>query len=276
MGSIAPHPAYTLNNPFRTRILSGQITPLMSIKFVTGNEIPMMCKMAGIHAMFIDMEHSALDMRTVAQLILACNYAGVSPVVRSPSKSHWHISRILDAGAAAVVIPHIETVQEVRDIVKHAKFAPLGTRGCTNNQAVLNFQHVPTLVQNEILNEQTMLIPMIETPTAVEIADEIFAVEGVDGVLIGSNDLCTDLGIPGKYDSDLYQDAVIKVIQAANRAGKPVGIGGIGGRLDILEKWFKMGATWSLSGQDASMLQAGLKQMSKNYTDISERLQKKP
>ncbi|GAB1197809.1 hypothetical protein APSETT444_007112 [Aspergillus pseudonomiae] len=275
MGSIA-HPAYTLNNPFRTRILNGQITPLMSIKFVTGNEIPMMCKMAGVHAMFIDMEHSALDMRTVAQLILACNYAGVSPVVRSPSKSHWHISRILDAGAAAVVIPHIETVQEVREIVKHAKFAPLGTRGCTNNQAVMNFQHVPTLVQNEILNEQTMLIPMIETPGAVEIADEIFAVEGVDGVLVGSNDLCTDLGIPGKYDSDLYQDAVIKVIQAANRAGKPVGIGGIGGRLDLLEKWFKMGATWSLSGQDASMLQAGLKQMSKNYGEISERLQKEP
>ncbi|BAE63817.1 unnamed protein product [Aspergillus oryzae RIB40] len=260
MGSITPHAAYSLNNPFRTRILNGQITPLMSIKFVTGNEIPMMCKMAGVHAMFIDMEHSALDMRTVAQLILACNYAGVSPVVRSPSKSHWHI----------------ESVQEVRDIVKHAKFAPLGTRGCTNNQAVMNFQHVPTLVQNEILNEQTMLIPMIETPAAVEIADEIFAVEGVDGVLVGSNDLCTDLGIPGKYDSDLYQDAVTKVIQAANRAGKPVGIGGIGGRLDILEKWFKMGATWSLSGQDASMLQAGLKQMSKNYTEISERLQKEP
>ncbi|KAI9040629.1 HpcH/HpaI aldolase family protein [Aspergillus affinis] len=276
MGSIQPHPSYNLSNPFRTRILNGQITPLMSIKFVTGNEIPMMCKMAGIHAMFIDMEHSSLDMRTVAQLILACNYAGVSPVVRSPSKSHWHISRILDAGAAAVVIPHVETIQEVRDIVRHAKFAPLGTRGCTNNQAVLNFQHVPTLVQNEILNEQTMLIPMIETPAAVDIAEEILAVEGVDGVLVGSNDLCTDLGIPGKYDSDLYQDAVTKVIQAANKTGKPVGIGGIGGRLDILEKWFAMGATWSLSGQDASILQTGMKKIHENYAGISDKLNKKP
>ncbi|KAK1144564.1 hypothetical protein N8T08_005437 [Aspergillus melleus] len=276
MGSITPHPSYNLSNPFRTRILNGQITPLMSIKFVTGNEIPMMCKMAGIHAMFIDMEHSSLDMRTVAQLILACNYAGVSPVVRSPSKSHWHISRILDSGAAAVVIPHVETIQEVRDIVRHAKFAPLGTRGCTNNQAALNFQHVPTLMQNEILNEQTMLIPMIETPSAVDIAEEILSVEGVDGVLVGSNDLCTDLGIPGKYDSELYQDAVTKVIQAANKTGKPVGIGGIGGRLDILEKWFAMGATWSLSGQDASILQAGMKKIHENYAGISDRLNKKP
>lgn len=272
MGSIEQ--PYTVSNPFRTRILNGQITPLMSVKFVTGNELPMMCKMAGIHAMFIDMEHSALDMRTVAQLILACNYVGVSPVVRSPSKSHWHISRILDAGASAVVIPHIESVEEVRDIVRHAKYAPIGTRGCTNNQPAFNFQHVPTLVQNSVLNEQTMLIPMIETPGAVDLAEEIFAIEGVDGVLVGSNDLCADLGIPGKYDSAVYQDAVTKVIQAANKAGKPVGIGGIGGRLDILEKWFSMGATWSLSGQDASMLQAGLKQMNRNYSEISERLGK--
>ncbi|KAL5356275.1 Pyruvate/Phosphoenolpyruvate kinase-like domain-containing protein [Aspergillus floccosus] len=271
MGSIEH--SYTISNPFRTRVLNGQVTPLMSIKFFTGNEIPMMCKMAGVHAVFIDMEHSALDMRTVSQLILACNYAGVSPVVRSPSKSHWHISRILDAGASAVVIPHVETVQEVKDIVKHAKFAPLGTRGCTNNQAAFNFQHVPTLVQNEVLNSQTMLIPMIETPAAVDLAEEIFAVEGVDGVLVGSNDLCTDLGIPGKYDSPLYQDAVAKIIKAGKKAGKPIGIGGIGGRLDILEKWFSMGATWSLSGQDGSILQAGLKQISQNYAAISERMQ---
>ncbi|KAL4898363.1 Pyruvate/Phosphoenolpyruvate kinase-like domain-containing protein [Aspergillus ambiguus] len=266
---------YTISNPFRTRILNGEITPLMSIKFVTGNQIPMMCKMAGIHAVFIDMEHSALDMRTVSELILACNYVGVSPVVRSPSKSHWHISRILDAGASAIVIPHVETVQEVRDIVQHAKFAPLGSRGCTNNQAAFNFQHVPTLVQNEVLNSQTMLIPMIETPAAVKLAEEIFAVEGVDGVLVGSNDLCTDLGIPGKYDSPLYQDAVAKIIDAGRMTGKPIGIGGIGGRLDILEKWFAMGATWSLSGQDASMLQAGMKEMGQKYAELSERLHKR-
>ena len=119
-----------------------------------------------------------------------------------------------------------------------------------------------------------MLIPMIETPAAVEIAEEIFAIDGVDGVLIGSNDLCTDLGIPGQYDNPVYQDAVNKIIEAANKAGKPVGIGGIGGRLDLLEKWFKMGATWSLSGQDAGILQAGMKQISKNYAQITENIRK--
>lgn len=266
--------AYTLSNPFRTRILSGQICPVLSIKVITGNEIAIACKMAGIPAVFIDMEHSALDLHAVSQLILACNFVGVSPIVRVPSKSHWHISRALDAGAAAVVVPHVETVEEVKDLVRAAKYAPLGTRGCTNGQPIMNFQHVPTLAQNELLNRETMLIPMIETPGAVELADEFLAIDGVDGILIGSNDLCTDLGIPGKYDDPVYQDSVTKIVKAGKKAGKPVGIGGIGGRTDLLEKWFAMGASWSLSGQDLGILQSGMKKIGEDYRRMNQRVTK--
>lgn len=117
-----------------------------------------------------------------------------------------------------------------------------------------------------------MLILMIETPAAVQLVDEFLAVEGVDDILIGSNDLCTDMGIPGQYDNQIYQDAVTKIVLAGKRAGKPTRIGGIGGRLDLLEKWFKMGASWSLSGADSTMLQAGMKNIGKNYVDINERL----
>lgn len=272
MGS-APQSTTVISNPFRTRILAGEVCAVMSIKMFTRNEIAMLCKMANIHAVFIDMEHSSLDLTTVAQLGLACTYAGVSPIVRIPSKSHWHISRAFDSGAAAVVVPHVDTTEEVKALVQAGKFAPLGSRGCTNNQPMLNFQHVPTTVQNETLNRETMLIPMIETPAAVELVDEFLAVDGVDGILIGSNDLCADLGIPGQYDNPIYQNAVTKVVKACKRAGKPVGIGGIGGRLDLLEMWFKMGASWSLSGQDASILQAGFRKVGDNYAEINRRLQ---
>jgi 2-keto-3-deoxy-L-rhamnonate aldolase RhmA len=260
-------------NPWRDRILRGEVCSVMTCKFAISNEIPMMVKMAGIDGMFIDMEHSSLTTREVSQLILTCNYVGVSPIVRIPSKAHWHLSRVLDAGAAAVVIPHCETVAQVQEIVKDAKFAPLGQRGCTNNQPILNFQNVATNTQNEVLNRDTMVIPMIETPEAVDLADEFLAIDGVAGILIGSNDLCTDLNIPGQYDNPLYQDSVTKIVQAGVRANKPIGIGGIGPRLDLLEKWFAMGATWSLSGADGAILQAGFKQVGKTYNDINARVQ---
>ncbi|KAH7305221.1 putative 4-hydroxy-2-oxovalerate aldolase [Stachybotrys elegans] len=269
-----PASAYSISNPFRTKILAGEICPVMSVKLVANNEIAMACKMAGIYGMFIDMEHSTLDLRDVSQLILACNYVGVSPIVRVPSKSHWHISKAFDAGAAAVVVPHVESVEEVRGLVRAAKFAPLGVRGCVNGQPIFNFQTVPTKIQNEILNRETMLIPMIETPGAVDLVDEILAIDGVDGILIGSNDLTTDMGIPGQYDDEAYQAAVTKIVLAGKKAGKPIGIGGIGPRTDLLEKWFAMGASWSLSGQDLGTLQAGMKKIGENYRAISERVQK--
>ncbi|KAI1843173.1 hypothetical protein JX265_009912 [Neoarthrinium moseri] len=274
MGSLGASPAVSASNPFRTRILAGEVCAVMSVKLVTSNEIAMMTKMGGIHGMFIDMEHSSLDLGRVSQLILACNYVGVSPLVRVPSKSHWHISRVLDAGAAAVIIPHIESVEEVKALVQAAKYAPLGARGCANNQPILNFQGLPSKVQNEVLNRETMLIPMIETPAAVELADEFLAVDGVDGILIGSNDLCSDYGIHGQYDNPIYQDAVTKIVLAGKKAGKPIGIGGIGGRVDLLEKWFAMGASWSLSGGDQAMLIAGLKALGEKYNGINERVQK--
>lgn len=117
------------------------------------------------------------------------------------------------------------------------------------------------------------MIPMIETPDAVELADEFLAIEGVDGILVGSNDLCTDLRIPGQYDNQAYLDSVEKVIAAGKKAQKPIGIGGIGGRLDLLERFFKLGATWSLSGGDGAILQAGMKQLGKAYGEINSRVQ---
>ncbi|KAL4798511.1 Pyruvate/Phosphoenolpyruvate kinase-like domain-containing protein [Aspergillus venezuelensis] len=276
MGSIALQDttAMTVNSPFYNRIHAGQITPLMSLKFWTTNEAAIMTRMAGFHAAFIDMEHSANDFQNIAQLILACNAVGVSPVVRAPSKSHWHVSRILDAGAAAVVVPHVDSVEEVKELVKHAKYGPLGTRGSANNQPILNFQNVPTRVQNELLNRKTMLIPMVETPAAVEQVEEYLAVEGCDGILIGSNDLCFDMEIPGQYDNPIYLDAVDKIVLAGKKAGKPIGIGGIGHRLDLLERWFAMGATWSLSAGDSGILQAGMKKTTQNYEEISSRVEK--
>jgi len=164
--------------------------------------------------------------------------------------------------------------EEVKGLVQSGKFAPLGVRGCSNGQPILNFQQVPTLLQNELLNRETMLIPMIETPGAVQLVDEILAIDGVDGILIGSNDLTTDMGIPGKYDDPTYQEYVTKIVLAGKKAGKPIGIGGIAGRTDLLEKWFAMGASWSLSGQDLGVLQAGMKKIGESYKEINARVQK--
>ncbi|KAL2415482.1 hypothetical protein ABEF95_004829 [Exophiala dermatitidis] len=258
-------PGVAISNPFQERLKDKQITSVIGVRFVTSNELPMMVRMTGHHGLFIDMEHSMLDMRTVGQLCIACNYAGVSPIVRSPSKSQWHISRILDSGAAAVVIPHIVSVQEVKDIVAAGKYAPIGHRGTTNNQPILNFQTLPHATYTRVLNAGTMIIPMIETVPSLSILDEILSIAGVDGLVVGANDLSAELEIPGQYDHPILVDAITKVIEAGNRANKPIGIGGFDKRKDLLEKYFVQGATWSLAGADRAILDAGLRRLGKEY-----------
>lgn len=116
---------FTISNPWRDRIIGGQVCSVMSVKYAIGNEIAMMAKMAGMDGVFIDMEHTAFTTREISQLVIACNYVGISPIVRIPGKAHWHLSRMLDAGAAAVVIPHCETVEQVKEIVLDANTPPL-------------------------------------------------------------------------------------------------------------------------------------------------------
>jgi hypothetical protein len=77
------------------------------------------------------------------------------------------------------------------------------------------------------------------------------------------------MGIPGQYDNPAYQDAVTKIIAVGKKAGKPIGIGGIGPRLDLLEKFFAVGTSWSLSGGDIAMLQGGMQKLGSTYVDLN-------
>jgi len=78
--------------------------------------------------------------------------------------------------------------------------------------------------------------------------------------------------IPGRYGSPVYQDAVVKIIAAGKKAGKPIGTGGIGPWLDLLEKFFTMGASWSLSSADMAMLQAGMQKLGSTYEELNEKV----
>lgn len=130
-------------------------------------------------------------------------YAGISPIVRVPSKDSLFVSRVLDGGTLGVIVPHIHSVQDSSDIVAATKFQPIGSRSSTNGLPHYQFRTIPTKVSNPIMNDATMVVLMIETLEALELVDEIAAVEGVDSqaLLIGTNDLTAEMGITGDYEN---------------------------------------------------------------------------
>ncbi|KAF5681228.1 tartrate transporter [Fusarium heterosporum] len=246
--------AAIIAHPMREAMLRDEVAYTMSIKLCKSIEIIGYAKLAQFHGVLIDCEHSSFDLETTNQLCVAALYAGISPIVRAPSKDPFFVSRILDGGALGIIVPHIRSVQDAQDVVNAAKFQPVGHRSSTNGLPHHQFRSIPAKVSNPITNAATMVIPMIETLEALELVDEIAALPGVDSLLIGTNDLTAEMGIPGDYENPRVTEAYERTIAACKKHGKFLGVGGLHARLDLVEKFCKMGARWVMAATDGPLL----------------------
>lgn len=137
-----------------------------------------------------------------------------------------------------------------------ARFPPLGTRGSFGNLPQFGFRPWPATLANTVLQEATMVIPMIETREALEHVEEIAVVADVDMLLVGSNHLTAELGIPGAHDHPMLREAYRRVIAAARKHGKHVGVGGLAARPDLAAEFVRMGARLVSTGTDLGFLPA--------------------
>ena len=111
--------------------------------------------------------------------------------------------------------------------MKAAKYPPLGERGFATALPHFQYRSLPAKEGYAALNDATMVIVQFESAEGVDNAEAIFAVEGVDMALFGTNDLTADMGIPGDYDNPRVRDAYARAIAAAKKHGKHVGVGGL-------------------------------------------------
>jgi 2-keto-3-deoxy-L-rhamnonate aldolase RhmA len=264
--------AVSIANCLREKLLCDEVAYTMSVKLVRSVEIPGIAKTAGFDGILIDMEHSSFDLDTTGQLCIASLYAGITPIVRVPSKESSYVSRVLDGGALGVIVPHIRSVQDVVDVVKAAKFQPVGVRSSTNGLPHYQFRSIPAKTSNPVTNAATLVIPMIETLEALELVDEIAAVEGVDSLLIGTNDLTAEMGIPGDYENPRLTEAYERTIRACAKHGKWVGVGGLHSRLDLVEKFCGMGARWVMAATDGPLLLGGATKAAASMAAINQKV----
>jgi 2-keto-3-deoxy-L-rhamnonate aldolase RhmA len=164
---------------------------------------------------------------------------------------------MLDNGAPGIVFPHVDDAAQARRCADACRYPPVGKRSMGGALAQLGFAAVPVGEAARTINEETLVVVMIESPQGVAQADEIAAVKGVDALLIGTNDLCFEMGIPGQFNEPRVAEAYRKVIAACRKHGKFPGMGGMY-TPELLERHIGMGAQLILSGSDFSFLmQAG-------------------
>jgi 4-hydroxy-2-oxoheptanedioate aldolase len=216
----------------------------------------------GYDFLFIDLEHGAMPLDTAVQISIAALTAGISPVVRVPARQYALATRALDGGALGIVTPHVDTAEEARAVVDHLKYPPLGHRSMAGGMAYFGFRSVPIGEAAQTMNAETLIVVMLETPQAIANADAIAAVDGVDVLLVGTNDLMMEMGLPGQFAHAEVARAYEQVIAACRRHGKWPGMGGVYVE-DLMAKYIAMGMRMIIAGNDRGLLMAAAGQRAK-------------
>lgn len=240
------------------RIASGGIALGLGVHHLRTAATPLLAEAAGFDWLFIDAEHGGFSEEQATQIALAALPTRVSPIVRVCKGALDQAPRVLDNGAMGVVIPHIDTAEEARAVVEACKYPPLGHRSLGGPCAQAGFAALPPGALMAEMNRRLLTIVMIETPQAVENAEAIAAVPGIDALLVGTSDLTAALGIPGQIGDETIAAAYRRVIAACSAHGKIAGMGGVYDE-DCARRYIGMGIRLVLAGNDHGLLMAALK-----------------
>jgi 2-dehydro-3-deoxyglucarate aldolase len=176
---------------------------------------------AGFDWLAVDLEHTSLGLRDAIDLVRVIDLCGVAPLVRLSANDSVLIKRLMDGGAQGIIVPMVNTASEARMAVAACRYPPAGHRGVGLSRAQTFGETFDDYFAHN--NERAVVIVQIEHQIAVRNVADILAVDGVDALLIGPYDLSASMDIPGQFDHPKLKENVARVIEAAQRVGKPAG-----------------------------------------------------
>jgi 2-dehydro-3-deoxyglucarate aldolase/4-hydroxy-2-oxoheptanedioate aldolase len=211
----------------------------------------------GFDYVFIDMEHGAFDLPAVADMIKVARLANLTPLVRVPDLAYHLVAQALDAGAMGLMLPRVETREQVEQFVSYIKYPPLGVRGASAGRGHTEYGGPGPQELVRHMNEHTLAVLQIERQRAVDNIDELLSVPGVDVALIGPFDLTISLG-EERVDSPAVDAAIQKVVDAAKRHG--LASGTHTGDPAVVLDWYRRGMTMLTCNSDLGFFKAGAQQ----------------
>jgi 4-hydroxy-2-oxoheptanedioate aldolase len=179
----------------------------------------------GFDWLTVELEHAPIDIETAAQCILAIATSGTVPLVRVPCGNAENIKRALDSGAWGVIVPMVNSRAEAETVVTAARYHPLGQRSVGGQLHAVSFDTDPATYYAQA-NEEILVVVMIEHIRAVENADAILSVPGLDAFFVGPNDLTRSLGLAPAFESDApeFVEALAHLCKVGRKYGVASGI----------------------------------------------------
>lgn len=207
---------------FRHRVRDGE--PLFGTFLGIGSQASAeLCGRAGFDWCLVDLEHGLGTEATMAGELVAVELTGATALVRVESASALRISRALDHGAAGIMVPQLRSAADAAAAVRCVRYPPQGGRGVALSVRGAGYGEALASEVAELNAALTTLV-QIENADALADVEAIAAVDGVDVLFVGPNDLTHSLGIPGRFEDPVYLDALAAVGRAANAADCAAGV----------------------------------------------------
>lgn len=238
-------------NPLKRKLLENRLTVGSWITLGHPSVVEVMAR-AGFDWLTVDLEHSAIDLNMAQLLVATIQAQGLVPLVRVTENDHKLIQRVMDTGAAGVIVPMVNSKEDAIRAVAAVKYPPSGQRGvglARAQQYGLAFEEYAHKV-----NQESVVIAQIEHIEAVTNIEDILAVDGIDAVLIGPYDLSSSLGQPGCFDHPSVLDAIHRVEEVCRAKQRPLGYHVIQPRRKLLEEKIRRGYTFLAFSLDTLFL----------------------
>lgn len=214
--------AITPDNPFKAALRGGEMQFGLWLALADPNSAEV-CATAGFDWLLIDGEHGPYDLRAMLSVLRAVAPYPAHPVVRIPNHDASLIKQVLDIGATTLMVPMVESEDQARELGRATRYPPEGNRGVGSMLARASRWGDRTDYV-AVANDRQCLLLQVESASAVEHAEAIASIDGVDGVFVGPVDLAASMGHLGRPDHPEVVSAVDTAIEAILRAGKAPGI----------------------------------------------------
>lgn len=235
-----------MNLSFAERLRRGELL-LGTIVTLQSTDVSELLSMAGYDWLFIDTEHAPLTLRDAQTLIQA---ARVPCLIRVADDGEGTIKRALDTGATGIVVPQVTTAGQAEQIVRHAKYPPMGTRGV----GIVRAQGYGHGIREYLYeaNEETVVVVQVEHKIGVENIDAICAVPGIDAVFVGPYDLSASLDLTGMVTNPGVVAAIERITEGGRESNRQLGI--YVGSAELARAYIAKGYTLVAVGMDTIML----------------------
>lgn len=239
---------------------------LCAVVHITDPSVCELVSLMGFDCIWIDMEHHPTSLETAGQMMRAAR-VGSADVMARPGKGEFmRMARMLEAGATGIIYPRCDNAAEAAEVVRWAKFAPLGQRGYDGSNPDNPYGTMEMARYVREANEQTFVAIQIESPAAVQQARAIAEVQGVDMLFFGPGDFSVLSGAPGQFGHEKLLRAVEAVCKAALTAGKRFGTICLSPEQD--RRMLELGATFLAYASDMTLLRKAYEGLQRRFRPL--------